>query len=100
MPLASYNILLFDGVMTESLDPVFTEYGVEARDLMIALQVSREAVRKWQRGLQPMSPANARVISVRFGIPLWRLRPDVWDRPGDPPDPDPGKVSGLLSSAP
>jgi transcriptional regulator with XRE-family HTH domain len=67
--------------MAEPLRPIFEEYGITQHDLRQALGLSQTGVWRWWSGYQAMSAQHAQEIERRFGVPKWRLRPDLWDPP-------------------
>lgn len=63
------------------LDQILADYGVEARDLQISLELSSEAVRLWRRNQRPIGVKYALEIERKFKIPRYLLRPDLWPPP-------------------
>jgi transcriptional regulator with XRE-family HTH domain len=63
------------------LDEVLTERGMSTAQLAFFFKVSPNAARKWRMGESQLSPAHAIQVSKDLGIPLHKLRPDIWDGP-------------------
>jgi transcriptional regulator with XRE-family HTH domain len=43
--------------------------------------LSKPSVWRIEAGEQMPSPETAKEINAKTGIPLWELRPDIWDAP-------------------
>lgn len=45
--------------------------------------ISKPSMWRIEAGEQMPSPSLAKTIADKTGIPLWKLRPDIWDQPKD-----------------
>lgn len=69
------------------LDRVMTERGITTSQMAFFFKVSPNAARQWRMGERRLSPAHAIQVSADLGIPLHKLRPDIWDKPLPAPPP-------------
>lgn len=65
----------------QPFDVILTEYGITTLELAKSLGIHPEGVRHWRRGHRRITATLAAETERQFGIPRWRLRPDLWDQP-------------------
>jgi len=66
--------------MTVSIEELQRLAGGRLIDLAAAAECSHSVVAGWKRG-NPIAIPRAKAISRNLGVPLWKIRPDVWDEP-------------------
>jgi plasmid maintenance system antidote protein VapI len=69
------------GKPVTDIDRAFARLDLKDAEVARAIGVTRQCVRYWRHGRNLISPARARELNARFGLPLHILRPDVWDPP-------------------
>ena len=65
-----------------AIQRLFADYGLTCLQVSRFLGVSRQSVLAWRTGRNRISPAYAKSLNAKYGLPLHVLRPDVWDAPG------------------
>lgn len=59
-----------------SMQEILEAAGGQAK-LARALKIGRSAVNQWEQ----VPIRRAREVAVLTGIPVWRIRPDIWEPP-------------------
>jgi DNA-binding Xre family transcriptional regulator len=65
--------------MQVDLKTLLKDRRMRLTDLAQAVGVDKATVTRWSQGNIP--PERARDVSRATGIPLYQLRPDLWDAP-------------------
>ncbi len=66
---------------SSTVDRAFLGSDLSTKEAAEFLGVSKTCVLWWRYGRNKISPAHAKALHERFGLPLHMLRPDVWDPP-------------------
>ena len=69
------------------IDAVFREMRIRTTDVALSLGVNDSTVRSWRLGRTKIKPSLAKLVNLRFGVPLHRMRPDCWDDPAEQSSP-------------
>ncbi|WP_428833371.1 helix-turn-helix transcriptional regulator [Methylorubrum rhodesianum] len=70
--------------MTHPLRQYREDNGLTAETLASSLGCSKATISRIETGDQQPSPDLAKAIRDATGVPLWSLRPDIWDAPSEP----------------
>jgi len=67
--------------MTHPLTQYRDRHGLTLETFGQRIGLSKVSVWRIENGQQDLKPRLAKVVSHETGIPLWELRPDIWDAP-------------------
>jgi plasmid maintenance system antidote protein VapI len=70
--------------MLETFADILAELGVTQLQAADAVGLSRVTISKICNGHQKMSPEHALLMEAKYGVPAWRIRPDIWRQPAEP----------------
>ena len=56
---------------------------IDNKALAFAMGVKQSRMSGWMTGAERIPVERAKKMAALTGIPLYELRPDVWDKPGE-----------------